>query len=78
MAVLHPLISSALEGADELLDVLKRTSSARELIVAVQEVIEHLLNVDEDGDNYEQDETRAPPALQFKRLLDVYSHGTSR
>ena len=75
MAVLYPLISSTLEGADELLCVLKLTSSARELIVAVQEVVERLSNVDEDCDDYEQDETRATLALQFRRLLDVYSHG---
>lgn len=66
------------EGTDELLDILSRHSSGRELTVAVQEVAEFLVSTDENGSGDEPDQARATTATQFVRLLNVYTRGTTR
>ncbi|KZV76706.1 hypothetical protein PENSPDRAFT_622683 [Peniophora sp. CONT] len=78
LAVLNPLVSSAREGVDEMLDVLCQSSSARELVVAAQEVAEYLISADEDENDDEPDDARATPAVQFMHLLNVYSHAIPR
>lgn len=73
--MLYPLVGCLREGTDEILDVLGRFSSARELTVAVQEVAEYLINTDEDNSGDEHGDSRASAATQFIRLLNIYTHG---
>ena len=78
------MTSSTRDGADELMDVMARECSAKEVVIAVEESVEalhqYLLTKDDDNENDGDEDAlprRATPARQLVRLIRSYTSGRS-
>ena len=68
------MVPAPRDGVDELIGLMSTECSAKEVVMAVEEIVETLnrtLKTGEDEDD--SDPLRLSPARQLVRLLDTYS-----
>ncbi|PIL27618.1 hypothetical protein GSI_10770 [Ganoderma sinense ZZ0214-1] len=76
LTIIPIVVSITKDGADELIDLMSAECSAKEVVMAVEEVIETLDRTLQTGDDDEEDGSqsqRLGPARQLARLLGPYS-----
>jgi hypothetical protein len=80
LSVLPILIPCADTAAEDILSLVSKCASAKEVVIACQEFMEHLHVLLNDYNNESDIESKPigfPPALQLKRLISIYAAGES-
>ena len=80
LTIIPIVVSVPKDGADELIGLMSAECSAKEVVMAVEEVVETLdrvLQTDEDEDEDDSESLRLSPSRQLVRILRAYSIGKS-
>ncbi|KAI1798095.1 hypothetical protein LXA43DRAFT_875891 [Ganoderma leucocontextum] len=72
LTVIPIMVSTPEDGVDELISLISRECSAKEVVIAVEEVVETLDRTLQSGEDASES-LRVSPARQLVRLLDAYS-----
>ncbi|GBE89054.1 hypothetical protein SCP_1500560 [Sparassis crispa] len=72
------LISCPYDGADKLIHIMGQESSAKEVVMVVQEVAEHLEYLSQAGEQVEEVDCGLSPLKQIDRLVRLYAHCVPR
>lgn len=69
------LVASRDENAERLVRLMAESSSAKEVVMATQEVVETIELMSQSSEQYDDEQDSAPPFQQLACILMVYSLG---
>ncbi|KAI0659261.1 hypothetical protein C8Q70DRAFT_916042 [Cubamyces menziesii] len=80
LTVIPIVTGSAKDGVDDILDLMTKECSAKEVVMAVEEAVETLERRLQSGEEDEDEEQsgRARPAVQITRLIKAYTNTIPR